>query len=117
MVWYPIDHPLTRLLPSSSQHGALLVAAGFLVKPGVPVEQRLRKPYEKDKEEEREDDEQCAEPEPVQLRKLLEVADHDFARELGLALGADAKGERHFRDRPPRDVALDEQVERDFEPV
>ena len=77
----------------------------------------MREPHEQDEQENPEYDEQCAESEPVQLRELLKVADHHLARELRLALRADSEGEGNLRDRPARDVALDEEIERNLEPV
>ena len=60
--------------------------------------------------EDGEEDDEAAETVPVQLRELLEVAEHDLARELRLALRADAERERHLRDGVAGDVALYEQV-------
>ena len=68
-------------------------------------------------DEDDEEDDDAAEAVPVQLRELLEVADHHLARELRLALRADSEGEGNLRDRPARDVALDEEIERNLEPV
>lgn len=112
----------SSLPPGSSvfrrtRYPRLVLALRPAVQPARRGNKRLREEYEHNERKDAEEDDDATEAVPIQLRELLEVADHDLACELRLAFCANAKRERHLGDRVARDVALDQEIQRDLEPV
>lgn len=72
---------------------------------------------EREEQKDGEDEDERAKLPPVELGQLLDVLDHDLARQLALAFGPDAERKGDLGDARVRDLRLEEEVERDLEPV
>ena len=87
---------------------SLVFALRLAIKSAVRAQHRASEQNKGDKEQERGEDDEAAEAVPVEFGELLQVAYHDLAGQLRLALGTDAKRERNLSDGLVRDVAFHE---------